>query len=133
LQALAEQFVKVTASYGPPLFNCYDVPDLPRTNNDLEQLLGSLRHQLRRTTGQKNAPVSRVVCGATRFPAAVVSQTPVFTAEELAVADPQQWRAARARLAQRRHPRILGRRFRQDPDAYLQALEESLVQLSLPP
>ena len=133
LQALAEHFIKVTTSYGPSLFNCYDVPDLPRTNNDLEQLFGSLRHQLRRTTGQKNAPASLVVCGATRLPAAVASRTHSFTAEELASADLRQWRIVRARGEQRRCPRILGRRFRQDPEAYLQALEESLVQLSLPP
>ena len=30
-------FHKVTASYWPGLFCCYDVPGLPRTNNDLEQ------------------------------------------------------------------------------------------------
>ena len=133
LQTWAEQFLKVTASYGPSLFNCYDVPGLPRTNNDLEQLFGSLRHQLRRTTGQKNAPASLVVCGATRLPAAVASQTHTFTAAELATANLQQWRTVRARLAQRRYPRMLGRRFRQNPDAYLQALEERLVKLSLPP
>jgi hypothetical protein len=133
LQALAAHFIKVTTSYGPQLFSCYDVPDLPRTNNDLEQLLGSLRHQLRRTTGQKNAPASLVVCGTTRLPAAVASQTQAFTADDLATADLQQWRTVRARLAQRRYPRILGRRFRRNPEAHLQALEESLVQLSLPP
>jgi hypothetical protein len=33
LQAMAAQFAKVTTSYGPPIFTCYDVPDLPRTNN----------------------------------------------------------------------------------------------------
>ena len=27
LQTWAEQFLKVTARYGPALFNCYDVPD----------------------------------------------------------------------------------------------------------
>jgi hypothetical protein len=58
----------VTASYGPLIFTCYDVPDLPRTHNDLEQMFGGLRHQLRRATGQKNAPASWVVCGATRLP-----------------------------------------------------------------
>jgi hypothetical protein len=133
LQALAVQFVKVTASYGPLIFTCYDVADLPRTNNDLEQMFGGLRHQLRRITGQKSAPASLVVCGATRLPAAVASQTHCFTAEELASADLQQWRITRARLAQRRLPRVLSRRFRQDPDAYLQALEERLIKLSLPP
>lgn len=34
LQAMAAQFAKVTASYGPLIFTGYDVPDLPRTNND---------------------------------------------------------------------------------------------------
>ena len=29
-------FRKVTRSYWPGLFHCYDVPDLPRTDNDLE-------------------------------------------------------------------------------------------------
>ena len=99
----------------------------------MEQLFGSLRHQLRRTTGQKNALASLVVCGATRLPAAVASQTQAFTSADLATADLQQWRTVRARLAQRRYPRILGRRFWRNPEAYLQALEESLIQLSLPP
>ena len=132
LQALAAQFAKVTASYGSLVFTCYDIADLPRTNNDLEQLFGSLRHQLRRTTGHKSAPASLVVCGATRLPAAVVSQSHPLTAEELAMADLEQWRTARVRFEQRRQPRVLGRRFRQNPDAYLQALEERWVKLSLP-
>ena len=37
-------FHKVTASYWPGLFHCYDVPDLPHTNNDLEQYFGTARH-----------------------------------------------------------------------------------------
>jgi hypothetical protein len=44
LQALAAHFAKVTASYGPLVFTCYDVAGLPRTNNDLEQLFGGLPH-----------------------------------------------------------------------------------------
>ena len=132
LQALAAQFAKVTASYGSLVFTCYDIADLPRTNNDLEQLFGSLRHQLRRTTGHKSAPASLVVCGATRLPAAVVSQSHPLTAEELATADLEQWRTAPVRFEQRRQPRVLGRQFRQNPDAYLQALEERWVKLSLP-
>ena len=66
LQALAAPFAQVTASYGPLVFTGYDISDLPRTNNDLEQLFGGLRHQLRRTTGHKSAPARLVVCGATR-------------------------------------------------------------------
>ena len=34
-------FRKVTRSYWPGLFHCYELPDLPRTDNDLEQLFGA--------------------------------------------------------------------------------------------
>ena len=43
LQGAVAHFRKVTASYGDGLFHCYDVPDLPRTNNDLERRCGTLR------------------------------------------------------------------------------------------
>lgn len=55
LRASLEHFLKVTGSYEPGLFHCYDVPGLPRTNNDLEQLFGSTRHHERRCTGRKAA------------------------------------------------------------------------------
>lgn len=41
-------FCKVTASYWGGLFECYQVSDLPRTNNDLEQFFGTARHVERR-------------------------------------------------------------------------------------
>src|SRR5205085_9819530 len=50
-QGLAEglrHFVKVSHSYEPGLFHCYDVAGLPRTNNDLEHLFGSYRYHERR-------------------------------------------------------------------------------------
>ena len=123
LQQMAAEFAKVTASYGAHVFPCYDVAGLPRTNNDLEQLFGGVRHQLRRATGQKNAPTSLVVTGVTRLPAAVASRTHRFTAADLVPLNLERWRAKRTLLKQRQLPRILGRRFRQDPEAYLQHLE----------
>src|SRR5258708_17930253 len=36
LTTMLTTFCKVTASYWPGLFHCYDEPDLPRTNTDLE-------------------------------------------------------------------------------------------------
>ena len=109
------------------------MPGLPRTDNDLEQLFGGVRHQLRRTNGQKNAPASLVVRGAARLPAAVASRERPFTATDLAAVDTGRWRKQRALLNQRHLPRLLGRRLRQNPRAYLQKLEEQLVKLSLPP
>ena len=57
------QFRKVTRSYWPGLFHCYDVADLPRTNNDLEQLFGSHLHHEQRCSGRKVAAPGPVVRG----------------------------------------------------------------------
>jgi hypothetical protein len=43
----------VSQSYWPGLFHCYDVPDLPRTNNALESHFRETRRRLLRITGQK--------------------------------------------------------------------------------
>src|SRR5712692_3047569 len=59
-------FRKVTASYWPGLFHCYDMTDLPRTNNELEQYFGSARYHERRATGRKQASPGLVVRGAVR-------------------------------------------------------------------
>ncbi len=43
LGSAVAHFQQVTASYADGLFHCYDVPDLPRTNNALEQCFGAVR------------------------------------------------------------------------------------------
>src|SRR3982751_1405297 len=43
----------VSRSYWPGLFHCYDVPGLPRTNNELESRFRDTGRRLLRTTGQK--------------------------------------------------------------------------------
>lgn len=68
-----EHFLKVTRSYAPGLFHCYDLEDLPRTNNDLEQLFGRWRHHQRRCTGRKAAPASVVVRGSVQIVAAIAT------------------------------------------------------------
>ena len=45
--------LKTTRSYAPGLFHCYDLPGLPRTNNDRESDFRALGRRLLRTTGQK--------------------------------------------------------------------------------
>ena len=57
-------FVKVTRSYWPGLFACYDTADLPRTNNDLEQFFGAHRYHERRASGRKTACAGTVVRGS---------------------------------------------------------------------
>ena len=46
-------FDKVSRSYWPGLFHCYDMPGLPRTNNELESHFRDTSRRLLRTTGQK--------------------------------------------------------------------------------
>ena len=133
LGEVIEQFVKVTASYEPHLFHCYDVADLPRTNNDLEHLFGSVRCHERRSTGRKVASAALVLRGPVRLPAILVTPLQPLTGEELAPRDIDQWRQLRATLDYRREARVWGYRFRRDSDKYLTELENRLLKLSLPP
>lgn len=55
LTKLAKQIVKTTHNYKIGLFHTYDIPDLPRTNNDRESEFRGLNQHLLRTTGQKGA------------------------------------------------------------------------------
>lgn len=127
-----EHFLTVSASYGPDLFHCYDVPDLPRTNNALEQLFGSTRHHERRCTGRKVASPSLVLRGSVRVIAGLGTRARPYTGAELAPDDPDAWRTVRAGLERRRQTRVLRFRFRRDPAAYLKQLEAILLKPTLP-
>lgn len=125
-------FLKVTKSYWPGLFACYQVPDLPRTNNDLEQFFGSARCQERRATGRKVASPGTVVRGSVRLVAAVATRLSAFAPDDLRPADLAAWRTLRQRLDFRHEARRCQLRFRRQPDAYLAALEEQLLKPTLP-
>ncbi len=136
LGGLAEEFDhfrKVTRSYWPGLFRCYDVDDLPRTNNDLEQFFGSYRYHERRCSGRKVACPGTVVRGSVRLVASAATRLRPIGAEDLVPSDLKAWRGLRGSLERRQAVRTLGRRFRRDPVAYLQAIEESLIKQALPP
>ncbi len=133
LAAALRHFLKVTDRYWPGLFHCYDVPDLPRTNNALEQLFGSTRHHERRCTGRKVASPGLVLRGSVRVVAGLGTRQRCFQGTELAPADLDTWRTLRAGLEQRRHTRTLRQRFRRGPTAYLLALEALLLKRALPP
>jgi hypothetical protein len=128
------RFRKVTRSYWPGLFHCYDVADLPRTNNDLEQLFGAHRYHERRSSGRKVASPGLVVRGSVRVPAALATRLRgEVRGEDLAPSDLEAWRELRAGLERRQAVRAQGRRFRRDPAAYLQELEDALIKGTLPP
>jgi hypothetical protein len=127
-----DHFRKVTRSYWAGLFRCYGVADLPRTNNDLEQFFGSYRYHERRCSGRKVACPGTVVRGSVRLVAAAATRLRPIEVAELVPSDLSSWRDLRGRLERRQTVRTLGRRFRQDPTAYLQSLEDSLIKQALP-
>ena len=49
-----EHFVHVTQNMRPHLIECYDLDDLPRTNNDMEGFIRSIKTRYRRISGRKN-------------------------------------------------------------------------------
>jgi hypothetical protein len=53
LREFSAAIAKVSRSYAPGLFYTYDVPGLPRTNNDRASEFRNLNRRLLRTTGQK--------------------------------------------------------------------------------
>jgi hypothetical protein len=125
-------FLKVSRSYWPGLFACYDTAGVPRTNNGLEQLFGSQRYHERRASGRKVASPAPVLRGSARVVAAVATRQRAFTADDLAQADRAAWARLRQGLDERRKRRTQRRRFRRDPEGYLRQLENLLLQSRLP-
>jgi hypothetical protein len=132
LEPAIQHFLKVSRSYEPGLFQCYDVPDLPRTNNDLEQLFGSFRYHERRASGRTVAAPSVVVRGSARLIASTATRQRTFSADDLAQCDDQARRRLRASLDKRRLSRVQQRRFRRDSPAFLAHLQQRLLKLILP-
>jgi hypothetical protein len=138
LAEAATHFRTVTASYWPGLFACYDVPDLPRTNNDLEHYFGTARHLERRATGRKGASPALVVRGAVRVVAAVATRlAPPDALDAAALAlrprDLAAWKRQRRQVEARHATRRAQARFRRDPASYLARLEATLLKPALPP
>jgi hypothetical protein len=132
VRAGLRQFLKVTKSYWPGLFRCYESADLPRTNNDLEHTFGSHRYHERRASGRRRASPGLVVMGSARMISGLATR---LRPEEGLVLRPgyvEGWQELRGELEQRREARRKQRRFRHDPAAYLAKLEQQCLQLTLP-
>lgn len=127
-----DHFLKVTRSYWPGLFACYDTEGLPRTNNGLEQLFGSYRHHERRCSGRKVASPGMVVRGSVRLISATTTRLRPIEGADLVPSDLAAWRALRGGLERRQEIRAMGHRFRRDPAAYLLSLKDVLIKQALP-
>ncbi len=128
IESVIRNFLKVTENYGDGLFHCYDVPDLPATNNDLERRFGTLRYHERRTSGRRAVSGTLVLRGAVRVVAILSAGRPEEAAEQLRLKDREAWQKLRKQLATRAESRRAQRRFRKDPVGYLAKLEQQLLQ-----
>lgn len=102
LTQLARQITKTTHNYLPGLFHTYDLPDLPRTNNDRESEFRRLNQQLLRTTGQKGA-TRRLIqrSGAWELIPRPASLTE--TSEVIAAVEYQEYKKERTRVSAHRN------------------------------
>ena len=128
LSTAIDHFVEKTTNFAPGLFHCYDVPDLPKTNNDLEHCFGVARAHERRATGRRGAIPGVVVRGSVRLMAVVMTQHEDLQVADLQPRDYQAWRQLRIQLRYRQEARCQQFRFRKDPAAYLAALEAQLLE-----
>jgi hypothetical protein len=126
-----EHFEQVTRRYWGGLFHCYEVAGLPRTNNDLEQCFGKVRHRERRATGRKKTSPTLVVRGAVRLPASLGTPAAGWSPEALRPRDLSAWRTLRQQLERKQSACRAQRRFRRDADAYLARLENNCRKLYL--
>jgi hypothetical protein len=87
-----DHFLRVSRSYWPGLFHCYDVEDLPRTNNDLDLARSDIMN------------VARVVARATLFLwscVVVLAWSLLWPhANALALSSPMTWRSVTCTLGE---------------------------------
>jgi hypothetical protein len=128
-----KHFVKVTKSFWGGLFGCYESPDLPRTNNDLEHAFGSHRYHERRSSGRRRSAPGLVVSGSARLISGLATR--LRPEEGLILRDGyvESWQELRAELEHRRELRRKHRQFRRNSAVYLAELEQRCLQLTLPP
>lgn len=104
------------------------MPDLPKTNNDLEHCFGVARAYERRATERRGAIPGVVVRGSVRLMTVVLTKQEDLQAADLQPSYYQAWRQLRTQLHYREEARRKQLRFRKNPPAYLAALEAQLLE-----
>jgi len=121
---------------GDGLYHCYDVPGLPRTDNDMEQFYRRVKTEQRRITGRKRADAFVVRVGGFAVYATATAAggaTEATLLQQLGAVPADQWQQERITLRANQDRQTKMRRFRLHPDAYLAAVEARWICLTLPP
>jgi hypothetical protein len=125
-KACLTHFLKVSASLRPRLICCYDLPGLPRTNNDMEGFIRGLKTRYRRVSGRKNwnAYLLRYGQSIAYFDSleqAGFDEQALFTC--FCHVDHQIWRETRGDHRRMQNDRLNVFRFRHKQESYLHELE----------
>jgi hypothetical protein len=128
LEVFYKAIEKTTRNYSSGLFHCYDIPDLPRTNNDRESEFRDLNRRLMSTTGQKGL-VRRILqrTGAWEL----IPRPPSFehTVAALTKVDQNQFLQERQRLREHRQRFRLNTRSAKQADAQINRLKQQWAEL----
>lgn len=134
LQPPLAHLVLVLRRLGEGLYHCYDVPGLPRTNNDLEHFYRQLKAQERRITGHRRSDTFVVRVGGFAVYATAARDLPEADLRcHLAAVAAVDWQRERAILRANQERQTKMRRFRLHRAAYLADLEARWAPLTKPP
>jgi len=119
-------FLQVSRSLRPRLICCYDIPGLPRTNNEMEGYIRGLKTRYRRVSGRKNWNAYLLRYGQSiayfdSFEQAGLDENSLFTC--FCRVDHQVWRETRDHHRSIQSDRLNVFRFRRQPESYLHELE----------
>ena len=130
LYGLWQTIHQTSLNYAPGLFHCYDVPGLPRTNNDRESEFRNLNHRLLATTGQKGL-VRRLIQREGAWELIPHPDSLPDTIHLLSQVNPNDFRQEQQRVRNHRNRFRLHTRSAKQSQAQLKQLEQRWA--ALPP
>jgi len=128
LSQFARQIEKTTHSYKSGLFHTYDIPDLPRTNNDREREFRALNQHLLRTTGQRGA-TRRLIQRSGAWELIPQPDSLTETIEAISTVDNNEFKKERMRVRSHRKRFQFHTRSVKQAQKQLQKLKERWFQL----
>lgn len=130
LHAPLNHLVDLLQRLGPALYHCYDVPGLPRTNNDLEHFYRRLKCTERRITGHKRSDQFVVrVGGFAVYAMLAVERTEAELQAAFGSVPAKAWQRERERLHTIGQRQRKMHRFHLHRSAYLAELQTRWCQL----
>jgi rRNA maturation protein Nop10 len=130
LRHFHQKIHQTSLNYAPGLFHCYDIPGLPRTNNDRESEFRDLNRRLLSTTGQKGL-VKRIIQRQGAWELIPRPDSLRDTVSALSQVDPDDFSQERQRIRHHRSRFRLHTRSAKRSLAQLKQLEQRWK--SLPP